>query len=94
MTFTRRCRECGCTDTQACPGGCFWVDNDLCSRCHDDAQSAPPPAISIEQLKNDAVRIKKAEGIQHARALDKAAQNAGFFDYAHARQRLATAVSR
>jgi ferredoxin len=31
----RRCRVCGCTDLQACPGGCFWVEEDLCSQCSD-----------------------------------------------------------
>lgn len=29
----RACRECGCTDDQACDGGCEWVEDDLCSRC-------------------------------------------------------------
>ena len=32
----RRCRECGCTDERACPGGCTWVFVDLCSRCAED----------------------------------------------------------
>ncbi len=27
------CRECGCTDHAACPGGCIWVQPDLCSTC-------------------------------------------------------------
>lgn len=27
------CRICGCTDMQACPGGCWWVEPDLCSAC-------------------------------------------------------------
>jgi hypothetical protein len=27
------CRACGCTDDHACKGGCFWVEDDLCSRC-------------------------------------------------------------
>lgn len=27
------CRICGCTETQACPGGCYWVEPDLCSAC-------------------------------------------------------------
>ena len=27
------CRICGCTETQACPGGCWWVEPDLCSAC-------------------------------------------------------------
>ena len=30
----RRCRVCGCTETTACPGGCHWVEADLCSSCH------------------------------------------------------------
>lgn len=29
------CRECGCTDDCACPEGCFWVEEDLCSACAD-----------------------------------------------------------
>lgn len=27
------CRECGCTDNHACPGGCSWEEPDLCSSC-------------------------------------------------------------
>ncbi len=30
---TRKCRVCGCTDAKACPGGCSWVAEDLCSSC-------------------------------------------------------------
>jgi ParB family chromosome partitioning protein len=33
-----RCRGCGCTDAEACPGGCTWVEPGLCSTC------AGPPA--------------------------------------------------
>ncbi len=29
----RRCRVCGCTDDNACLGGCYWVEDDLCSEC-------------------------------------------------------------
>lgn len=29
----RKCRVCGCTQYHACPGGCYWVEKDLCSRC-------------------------------------------------------------
>ncbi len=28
-----RCQACGCTDFEACPGGCIWATPDLCSRC-------------------------------------------------------------
>lgn len=27
------CRVCGCTWDNACQGGCYWVEEDLCSRC-------------------------------------------------------------
>lgn len=36
----RTCRVCGCTDDNACPGGCYWVEDDLCSRCADEAKVA------------------------------------------------------
>lgn len=41
MAEVRRCRVCGCTDTQACAGGCWWVGRDLCSAC----QLAPPARV-------------------------------------------------
>ena len=28
-----RCRVCGCTNDRACPGGCSWIEPDLCSAC-------------------------------------------------------------
>ncbi len=28
-----RCRVCGCTETNACPSGCSWLEPDLCDRC-------------------------------------------------------------
>lgn len=28
-----QCRVCGCTDRCACPEGCSWVEDDLCSAC-------------------------------------------------------------
>lgn len=27
------CRVCGCTDERACDPPCWWVEDDLCSRC-------------------------------------------------------------
>lgn len=29
------CRACGCSSHDACPGGCEWVAEDLCSACAD-----------------------------------------------------------
>lgn len=80
-TKPRACRQCGCTDLMACTGGCSWVQADLCSKC---AQTPP----SLDRLKRRAKAIKKAEGIQHARALDKAAQAFGFRNFVQARREL------
>ena len=33
--FNEKCRICGCTWHNACVGGCYWVEEDLCSRCVD-----------------------------------------------------------
>ncbi len=33
MRLERACRSCGCTEHNACPGGCWWVEEDLCSAC-------------------------------------------------------------
>ncbi len=35
----RRCRACGCTDNHACPEGCSWVEEDLCSACGHIAEA-------------------------------------------------------
>lgn len=32
------CRKCGCWELHACPGGCFWVETDLCSACASPEQ--------------------------------------------------------
>ena len=28
-----KCRVCGCTWAHACEGGCYWIEDDLCSKC-------------------------------------------------------------
>jgi hypothetical protein len=35
-TTERACRHCGCTEMDACPGGCAWVSADECSACRPD----------------------------------------------------------
>lgn len=30
---SQKCRVCGCTWDNACEGGCYWVEYDLCSKC-------------------------------------------------------------
>ncbi|MDB5447604.1 MAG: hypothetical protein JWQ97_2921 [Phenylobacterium sp.] len=33
----RTCRVCGCWEMEACDGGCWWVEDDLCSACEPEA---------------------------------------------------------
>jgi hypothetical protein len=28
-----QCRICGCTESEACPGGCGWEQDNVCSSC-------------------------------------------------------------
>lgn len=35
----QKCRVCGCTWDNACPGGCSWVEFDLCSECFEKEQT-------------------------------------------------------
>jgi hypothetical protein len=37
-----KCRFCGCTDTQACEGGCWWAEPELCSTCADRMPTLEP----------------------------------------------------
>lgn len=39
VILPRVCRVCGCTDYRACIGGCYWVEDDLCSCCSDKGEN-------------------------------------------------------
>lgn len=41
------CRVCGCTNVKACPGGCHWVEPDLCSKC---AEKMPIVTMKMETI--------------------------------------------
>jgi len=34
------CRECGCSNLNACLGGCAWIEEDLCSSCYKPEKKA------------------------------------------------------
>lgn len=34
------CRVCGCTYFTPCPGGCYWVEDDLCSTCAEKMRNS------------------------------------------------------
>lgn len=42
------CRVCGCTQEDACEGGCWWVEEDLCSSCHGGAYALEPVALGVD----------------------------------------------
>lgn len=46
----RKCRVCGCTQNNACEGGCHWVEEDLCSKC---AENSAEGETAIEKLKRE-----------------------------------------
>lgn len=58
------CRMCGCDDCNPCPGGCGWVDDDLCSACLFDAEDHGL-AIVGRVLVPEAIAVR----IAHHRAL-------------------------
>lgn len=57
----RRCRICGCTDDEACEGGCSWVEEDLCSTCADALD--PFVHITDDVARRDALLHETIDGI-------------------------------
>lgn len=49
------CRVCGCTNDEACVGGCSWAEPDLCSVC---AALVPPPPRPIPGRSTGGWRFK------------------------------------
>ncbi len=35
------CRVCGCSNEDPCEGGCYWVEEDLCSACVGKPEAVP-----------------------------------------------------
>lgn len=67
-----RCRVCGCTAADACPAGCSWVEDDLCSVCATaaeaiadwigDARRVNWAALKREALKTRADQVLGKQG--------------------------------
>jgi hypothetical protein len=50
------CRQCGCTDYEACPEGCGWAEADLCTACADVFNphgSGPVPVAERAAIDTD-----------------------------------------
>lgn len=43
------CRVCGCHELLACPGGCGWVEADLCSGCADESRRGAVFGIGVAE---------------------------------------------
>lgn len=46
------CRVCGCIDEHACPGGCAWVDDSLCSACHGPDHPTRRQAAELARIED------------------------------------------
>lgn len=60
------CRVCGCTDLEACDGGCSWVDaaHTLCSEC-EPARTVPPVRDQRAMARADKeLRQGRARGVR------------------------------
>ena len=60
----RTCRVCGCSTYNACPGGCFWVEWDLCSECIDkesDVKDMKKIAYLVSKRKLIVVEVEKGK---------------------------------
>ena len=46
----RYCARCGCSENDACDGGCFWVGDGLCSECGElDLSDLLPESVPEER---------------------------------------------
>ena len=62
------CRICGCTDDCGCPGGCEWVEEDLCSRCSEIVEefvaTVRNQANNLEDVMNNVDQLVNPEDYQ------------------------------
>jgi hypothetical protein len=51
----RTCKLCGCTDEQACEGGCYWITDALCSKCFTDPARLALPSSALAPPQSDPI---------------------------------------
>ncbi len=61
----QKCMFCGCTDDHACPGGCSWIEPNVCSRCKDRLRGNDLiSGDEIKALRNRAKTITMKDGLR------------------------------
>lgn len=55
----QKCRVCGCTWYTPCEGGCYWVEEDLCSKC---AEKITNEATKNNSLRDFITKLEELEG--------------------------------
>jgi hypothetical protein len=63
----RTCRVCGCTDERACPGGCSWVEEDLCSACAGEPCLPAGLQPALDETAHFDLPHERPNGLQHWR---------------------------
>ena len=61
----QKCRICGCTQSNACEGGCYWVEDDLCNKCAeglgvDTDSDTVILTTSDETKKDDTLNVEES----------------------------------
>jgi hypothetical protein len=59
------CRLCGCSEANACEGGCSWVEPDLCSQCA--AKQQPEKSVHVPTSEEVAAVVGERSRIVLAR---------------------------
>ena len=84
----QKCRICGCDDLHACKGGCYWVEDDICSQCAEKMNSC---TIKIRKvtMDEDEVITDASEDVIIAEELPNRDMAEGFiFGYAAGKENL------
>ena len=61
----QKCRVCGCTDNNACLGGCYWEEQDLCSKCAESIKSKENVHKNDDIVPKSEENVHKKEEIVH-----------------------------
>lgn len=72
------CAVCGCTQNNACDGGCEWVGADLCSACLEAANAAEHLSLSLSRNRHWTA---KQRTLAIAKALRRMQDNSAEADY-------------